>query len=156
MFRLSFTTLSHVAAGLLVVGLAAARQAAAQGSTADPLRAQVDALVRRMPAGIRLLREPWMGALAQDSTADAWVDLAAGSRYHFTWVCDQDCADLDLRMYDAAGTELAHASDTDDLSILSITPASSGRYRLRVWMLSCAAAPCRWGVAMFGREPGGG
>ena len=136
---------------LLALASAAASPAAAQGLSPDPLRAQVDAMTRRMPVGIRLLREPWMGALAQDSSTDVWIRLRAGVRYQLIPVCDQDCTEVDLRMYDVAGAELAHASDIDDIPILSITPARSGRYRMRVTMAGCAAAPCRWGVAMYGR-----
>lgn len=136
---------------LLALSVMSASPAAAQRAPTDPIRAQVDALTRRMPAGLRLLREPWTGALAQGATADAWVDLAAGRTYDLIPVCDADCPDFALRLYDAAGAEVAHASDLDDLLILHYTPARTGRYRLGFEMLTCTAAPCRWGVAMYGR-----
>ena len=125
--------------------------AAAQRTATDPMRAQVDALTRRMPAGVRLLHAPWTGALAQGASADVWVRLRAGRRYQLIPFCDRDCTEVDLRMYDAAGAELAHASDVDDIPILSITPGRNARYRMRVTMLGCSAAPCRYAIAMYGR-----
>jgi hypothetical protein len=140
----------------MLCAAAVSAPAAAQRAAPDPLRPQVDALTRRMPAGVSLLRAPWTGALAQGGHADVRVRLRAGRTYQLVPFCDRDCTGVDLRMYDAAGAELAHAGDEDDIPILSITPARSARYRLRVLMLGCSAAPCRWDVAMYGRRSGGG
>ena len=140
---------------LLVCGVTLPRPVAAQsGAPAepDPLRAQIDAIAGRAPA-LRLLREPWMGALAEGGGSDLWIDLQGGRPYQLIWVCDEDCTDLDLQIFDSGDALLGYATDTDDLSILSLTPRSSGRYRLRVTMLGCRAAPCRYGIAMFGRPP---
>jgi hypothetical protein len=142
-------------ATLLLALLACAAATAAAAQPADPMRAQVAALTARMPAGTRLLREPWMGALAQGASDDIWIGLRAGRTYHLIPLCDQDCSEVDLRMYDAAGTEVAHASDMDDIDILTITPARGGRYRMRMVMLGCSAAPCRYAIAMYGGAPPG-
>ena len=137
--------------GVAAQGVAA--QLSVQPSDPDPLRAQLDSISGRS-GRLRLLREPWMGALEEGAAADRWVPLRAGQRYTLLWVCDLDCSDLDLRMFDAAGTEIAHADDIADLSILSVVPTRSGRYRLRVTMLRCSAAPCGFGVGVYGDASG--
>ena len=64
-------------------------------------------------------------------------------------VCDQDCGDVDLRLFDPYGNEVDSDVGTDDWPIVSITPQFKGTYQVRVVMARCSDHPCYYGVGVF-------
>jgi hypothetical protein len=69
-------------------------------------------------------------------------------------VCDNDCSDLDITMYDPQGNEVAQDVLTDDKPVASHTARRSGRYRATISMASCSTGACFYAVAAYGT--GGG
>ena len=81
----------------------------------------------------------------------ATIDLLAGRDYRLVGKCDADCSDLDFQLYDSGGTLLDSDLLSDDVPVISVSPARSGTYRLRVTMASCSVALCGWGVTVLAR-----
>ncbi len=62
-------------------------------------------------------------------------------------VCDQDCGDLDLLLYDAAG-DLVDSDQLDDRVPIVEVPGA-GRYTAEVKMYQCSTAVCYYGAGLF-------
>jgi hypothetical protein len=94
------------------------------------------------------------GELAEGASEDVAVRLGPGLDVILSGMCDGDCDNLDLALYDSSGNEVASDFEMDGFPILTVSPATSGVYRLRVIMADCRMAPCRYAVQPFARPPG--
>ena len=74
----------------------------------------------------------------------------SGRSYIILGVCDNDCSDVDLRLYGPDGSTVIQDLATDDHPTLSFTAPSTGNYRLEVIMATCRQSPCYYGVQLFG------
>jgi hypothetical protein len=95
-----------------------------------------------------MTHEIYMGELADDATASLSVTLDAGTDYMIVGVCDEDCTDLDLTLF-SGSRELDTDVEDDDTPIVSVTPTSTGTFRVSVSMAACSSSPCRFGVAVY-------
>ena len=77
------------------------------------------------------------------------VTLHGGTATYVVGICDGDCEDLDLTLYDVHGKELVSDLLKDDVPMLDLTPASTGSYRVKVTMAVCKADPCFYGVQVY-------
>jgi hypothetical protein len=107
-----------------------------------------------LPAGQSLVRGPLGGSLDEGATINYSFQLVAGRSYTILGVCDNDCSDLDITMYDPPGNEVAQDVLTDDKPVASHTARRSGRYRATISMASCSTGACFYAVAAYGT--GGG
>ena len=99
--------------------------------------------------GLKAVDGVHLGAVNQFSGTNVMLDLVAGRSYSIVGVCDNDCSNLDLWLYDPAGAEIAGDGLPDDTPVINVTPGSSGTYRLRVGMVKCTSSPCQYGVRTF-------
>jgi len=99
------------------------------------------------------------GALNTDQAVGLPLTVQAGLQYRIVGVCDQDCLDLDLALYDSAGVELASDYLDDALPILAFSPKAGGEMDLEVIMVACGLEPCAFRVATYAKGetigPGG-
>ncbi|WP_395646109.1 hypothetical protein [Terricaulis sp.] len=70
------------------------------------------------------------------------VYLRAGENYRIYAACDDDCSDLDMEVYGADGNLVDRDVATDDTPYVQITPATSGRAYVRIWVYACENEPC--------------
>ena len=98
-----------------------------------------------------LYREPTLGSLRANASESQTVTLTGGRRYMIIGVCDNDCTDIDLRLYDEAGDLIASDLEEDDTPIVQVSPTSTARYRIRATMATCSVEPCRYGVGVYVR-----
>jgi hypothetical protein len=82
------------------------------------------------------------GSLGQAAKAEFRLPLGAGIANQLIGVCDQTCSNLDLQLFDAAGTEVAADTADDDTPVVNLTPPRDGTYRLVVTMAGCQSDPC--------------
>lgn len=97
-----------------------------------------------------LSRDVLVGMLANGTSSMVELTLVQGGRYFIAAACDQDCEDMDLRIF-APGKTTALAEDTkdDDYPMITFTAPSSGRYMLAVDMAKCKEAMCYYGYQVF-------
>jgi hypothetical protein len=86
------------------------------------------------------------GALATGANEGSMLELEAGRDYALVGVCDGDCSDMDLELYDQAGNEIDSDLEYDDVPVVRVTADRSGAYRLVVGMVTCTNEPCYWAV----------
>lgn len=138
-------------AGLLCAG---AGEAHAQDWRALVVR-QLDQMGETVRADGRtdanvLPRNQVIGVLEDGATSYVEVTLQGGVEYVFMGACDQDCSDVDLRLYLAEDFEqVASDVETDDFPVLSFVAPSSGAYLVGVDMADCDADICYYGFRVF-------
>jgi hypothetical protein len=102
-------------------------------------------------AGANLSHEPFYDALGHRGIDDITLTLKKGVSYSIVGVCDEDCRDIDLELFDNNGNRVALDIQYDDYPMVSVTPRRSATFTIRVRMTSCSNGPCRYGVGVFGR-----
>lgn len=90
-----------------------------------------------------------VGKLDDDGVATWTFELSRRTDYAVSGVCDEDCADLDLRLKTATGTVVDRDELPDNYPEVSVTPTRSQDYTVEVEMYSCSVEPCYYGIALF-------
>lgn len=125
-----------------------------QASAGSRWERQVRDLLRQAGArierqGYQLTHDVHTGVL-RDSDSETLTLTLDSEVIYVVGVCDADCDDLDLELFDQYGS-VARDFEADDVPLLNVRPRSGGTYRLRVTMASCSSAPCWYGIGVFGR-----
>jgi hypothetical protein len=143
-------------AGLTVMGSGdgggGGNSAPSAGQYDQQVSNQLDTFERGQSGATRLFRSP-IFRLNEGATQDYNVTMIAGVPYKIAGVCDNDCPDLDIKLLDGSGNELASDSLTDSLPIVTYQPSRSGDYRVRVIMYDCNVAPCSAGLTVMATGP---
>lgn len=79
------------------------------------------------------------------------VSLRRGVTYRLFAVCDNDCSDVDMEVYDAAGDFVGRDVAVNDTPYVEITPAADGVVYARIWLAACEAEPCYVGGRVYRR-----
>lgn len=104
-----------------------------------------------VPNGQRAVLSPRTDSLNEGGEDQYSVQLVAGKAYTLVGVCDGDCTDLDIALYDENNNLIDQDALTDDRPIVKVTPRRSARFRMEVSMASCSDEPCFYAVAVYGR-----
>ena len=84
----------------------------------------------------------WVGALRSGQPQYWEVQLARGVTYQIVGVCDEDCKDVDMEVFDARGNSVGADTLADDYPRVQVTPASTGAYSVKIWLHQCSTEPC--------------
>lgn len=74
-----------------------------------------------------------------------------GYEYNILAVCDRDCSDIDLTIYDENGNFIAEDVNLNDTPWLQVTPYWTNNFQVRVDMVTCSQNPCYYGIGVFSR-----
>lgn len=102
--------------------------------------------------GFQAIDQPATGTLAQGQNTTFPANLSTGIEYRIVGVCDNDCADLDLVLYDQNNNVVSQDQLTDATPIVSVAPQWTGPFTVQVVMHNCAQAPCYYALALYGRQ----
>jgi hypothetical protein len=119
-----------------------------ESQVADYLKRAANTLTDR---GYEKTHDTQIGSLHNEESESFTLTLHAGTKYALVGVCDNDCNDLDLRLYDADDDEVDSDVATDDVPIVQVTPSETQRFRVKVIMSSCKASPCWYGIGVYGK-----
>jgi hypothetical protein len=89
--------------------------------------------------------------LNHDASESLTLPLRAGRQYAVLAVCDNDCTDIDLRLYSGSDKEISVDIEDDDTPIVTIAPDQDGKFRLKITMAKCSTSPCFYGVGLFAK-----
>lgn len=89
------------------------------------------------------------GSLRDGATERVTVRLASNVDNQLIGVCDTDCSDLDLILFDSNGRQVDSDVLDDDTPIIGISPSRDGVYTIEVRMVDCDENPCRYGIQQF-------
>jgi hypothetical protein len=143
-----------VGSGLLTVGLVVNPVLV---NAQDPWTMQVqDQLVQSAEAaghhGMGLSHEPYTGTLYDGRYSTVDLTLRAGTSYLIVGACDNDCTDLDLKLFDENWYSIDSDTDADDRPIVSVRPARTATFHVRSIMANCNDSPCAIGLGVFSDE----
>jgi hypothetical protein len=101
--------------------------------------------------GYRLSHDPFTGKLRPREAEFITITLQAGVSYIIVAVCDQDCRDMDLRLFDENRNFISEDVSPDAIPVVSVTPRRTATFRIQAIMSHCAARDCLYGVGAFAR-----
>lgn len=102
--------------------------------------------------GFQRMGNPYTGQLAQGQSQDITsLTLNVGAEFRVIGVCDADCNDLDLALYDGYGNEISRDNGAAATAVVGVIPTSSGTFGVQVHMYHCARAPCYYALVLYGR-----
>ena len=147
---------------ILLTAVAAGCGGRSQPSTLAPsggnqYTQQVDRYLARLAGNAsaqgytRLAAGPVHGYLRDNETASHTMEVTGGNSYVLMGACDNDCTDVDLKIYDQGGTLLMQDIAVDDTPVLLFQANGSGRYRVQVIMATCNRNPCYYGIQLMAR-----
>jgi hypothetical protein len=102
-------------------------------------------------AGYVVTHDPQISSLADDANESFNITLHSGTTYTLVAVCDNDCTDVDLVLYDADGAQVSSDVGTNDVPTIQVTPSETQRYRVKVMMATCKTNPCWYGIGAYGK-----
>lgn len=91
------------------------------------------------------------GALSEGASERVTLHVASGE-YILAGTCDEDCTDLDLRVYNAQGALLDSDTEPDDVPMLAWNLSQGATLSVEVSMFACSIAPCRYGLLLVRRS----
>lgn len=140
------------AAALIAMALVASPTASAQPDLRDYLTRQLD---NQEPdnaeRGFAHAVGPLAGTLAANHAAQLPLTLRAGQDIRIVGVCDQACADLDLRVLNPRGDIVALDTRSNDRPVVDLRAEMFGQHTIEVGMINCNAPRCRYAVNVYTR-----
>ena len=101
--------------------------------------------------GFQQVGQPFSGGLQPGQTWDLPTPMNVGYEYQIVGVCDRDCSDLDLRVFDGNGGLIIEDTSTSSQPNVGVMPTTSGTFNIQVNMYACTVAPCYYAVALYAR-----
>jgi len=118
----------------------------------DSIKVQLMAIALEVLGGnYQPTHEPIIDELNDNEVDYHYLSLEEGVEYGIVAVCDQDCTDVDLWLYDENNNLIDEDTDTDDYPLVTVSPQWTGDFKVKVKMYDCDASYCNYGVAIFGR-----
>jgi hypothetical protein len=115
------------------------------------LRQLQEAQASAAQQGFQVVGQPFSGSLAQGQTWNVPAQLYQGYDYRVLGVCDRDCADLDLVLYDSNGRQISQDTTTSNHPVVAVQPGYNDNFTIQVQMYNCTIAPCYYALALYAR-----
>lgn len=94
---------------------------------------------------------PFPGALSDNQSRRQTVMLRAGQDYRIVGVCDSNCGDFDIRVFDANNRLIAQDVLQDNVPVVHVVPNATGQYSIEPTMARCAVQQCWYAFNVYSR-----
>jgi hypothetical protein len=101
--------------------------------------------------GFQQVSPPVTGQLGVGQTQNWPVTMSVGYEYQIVGVCDNDCGNIDLAVYDENNTLVASDVLADATPIATIAPRWTGAFTAQAVMQHCTVQPCYYALVLYGR-----
>jgi hypothetical protein len=92
------------------------------------------------------------GSLGSESSEEVRIPLPANSDIAIIAVCDNECGDIDLVLFQASGEKVDDDTLADDVPVVQVSTGSSiQEYVVRVGMVTCTIEPCFYSFGIYAR-----
>ena len=101
--------------------------------------------------GFQQVSPPVTGQLAAGQTQNWPVTMSVGYQYQIVGVCDNDCGNIDLVVYDENNVLVAQDMLADATPVATIQPNWTGPFTAQAQMQHCTVQPCYYALVLYGR-----
>jgi len=101
--------------------------------------------------GFQRIAQPVTGQLPAGQYHSWPVTLNVGGDYRIIGVCDNDCGDLDLVLYDQNNVLISQDVLADATPIVSVAPSWTGPFTVQAVMQNCTVQPCYYALVLYVR-----
>lgn len=101
--------------------------------------------------GFEMTSQYYHGSLNSGRIQEWNLELSDRRQQMIVAVCDSDCTDLDISLFEADGQEIAADRSRDNHPVIFVPSGHPGAHRIRVSMPACSLNPCRYELAVFAR-----
>ncbi|NJB84432.1 hypothetical protein GGR26_000177 [Lewinella marina] len=116
----------------------------------ESIRTQISNVTDQMAEiGYEMVYLTRCGSLGEGESAIHDVELYGGVPYKIFAVCDGDCPDLDLQLYDDKGKLVDDDTLEDYTPIVEVNPPAEATYHAKVIMYDCEVAPCYYAIRVM-------
>ena len=141
-----------VVVAVIAVVAATAGSARAQEQYVQQVRRQLDASkIVAERAGYEKTHDYKIKSLSSGRSDTFTVTLRKGWEYALLSACDNDCSDIDIKVFDENGNSVAEDKAVDALPVVEVQPKWTGEFRIKVTMYRCNDDPCYFGIGVFGK-----
>lgn len=92
------------------------------------------------------------GSLDAESSEEIRISLPPNTEIAILAVCDNECDNIDLVLFDASGDLIDEDRLSDDVPVVEVTTGASAEdYVLRVGVVTCTIAPCYYSFGVYVR-----
>ncbi|MDX2276422.1 MAG: toll/interleukin-1 receptor domain-containing protein [Hyphomonadaceae bacterium] len=95
--------------------------------------------------------DPVTGQLEQGQGWNWPITLNVGHEFRVVGVCDNDCVDLDLALYDGYGNEISRDPAADATPMVGVIPTTSGQFTVQAHMFQCTQSPCFYALGLYAK-----
>ncbi|MEQ1784371.1 MAG: hypothetical protein ABMA14_23710 [Hyphomonadaceae bacterium] len=128
---------------LLAMGAATAQQITISDHVSDVVK-------QRAEKNDKLIGKVEIAEIGEDEISEFVFHIDPGKTYFIRGACDDDCADIDLGAYDAAGASVGEDVWPNELPRIEVPAGKSGaEVHVIVRMETCLAETCVAGVGLF-------
>ncbi|MBL8557114.1 MAG: hypothetical protein JNM47_00210 [Hyphomonadaceae bacterium] len=99
--------------------------------------------------GYTIAAGPFTGALAAGGKERFTLPVQSGYSYKILGICDNDCSDVDLRIFNMNGQNIGEDVTNDDVPLVDLQPTGNGTVQLEANMITCSAAPCYHAIEVY-------
>ncbi len=99
--------------------------------------------------GYESVVDPLILLLDEDESEYNEIYMKKNRSYMISIVCDDDCDDVDVWLFDDDGDLVDSDTDGDDTAILKGRPDESGTYTVKIRVVDCDKEPCYVGAQAF-------
>lgn len=92
------------------------------------------------------------GVIGADGTEKGTMYFSSNTSYAVTGVCDMDCSDIDVYIYDKYGDLVAEDADASDTAIATFRANYTGAYTVKTRMYKCSTSVCVYRVRSYVRR----
>ncbi len=101
--------------------------------------------------GFQQIAAPASGQMPAGQFANYPVTLEAGGDYRIIGVCDNDCGDFNLILYDQNNNVVSQDVLQDATPVVAVAPQWTGPFTVQAVMQNCTVSPCYYALVLYGR-----
>ena len=101
--------------------------------------------------GFQQVSQPVTGQLGVGQSQNWPVTMSVGYDYRIVGVCDNDCGNIDLVVYDENNVLVAQDVLTDATPVATVAPQWTGPFTAQAVMQHCTVQPCYYALVLYGR-----
>ena len=94
---------------------------------------------------------PFPGSLASGQNRRQSVMLRAGQDYRIVGVCDANCGDFDIRVFDPNNRLIAQDVLQDAVPVVHVVPSVTGQFSIEPNMARCSTQQCWYAFNVYSR-----